>query len=262
VSDQYEDVCYQAPFLRQVVLRLDFLEALAPLAASPPESVRGRLRSDFPLLAVKEATQKQVQLTLGTDGQPLQRVEREGTTIYEWVFQNERRSSSVTFTASHVAIVYSQYRSFEELVRHLIALLDALDTLSSDFSSKRIGLRYINNIEIHGPDPLDWSDYIHPDLLRAVSFCEQKESVSRAFGIIEQHLGTAYVRFQYGIANPDHPAPVRRRAFVLDFDAYSDVSIQRGKVEGTVKRLHSVIQHLFERSILDQLRSMMHAQST
>jgi len=59
--------------------------------------------------------------------------------------------------------------------------------------------------------------------------------------------------------NPEYPAPIRRRIFVLDFDAFSQGLLEQNEIESRLGRFHSLIQQVFERSILDGLRQQLNA---
>lgn len=63
--------------------------------------------------------------------------------------------------------------------------------------------------------------------------------------------------FQFGVHNPDFPARVRRRLFVLDFDCFYQGLQDGNEVLDQVELFHGRIETLFESSITQSLRDMM-----
>jgi uncharacterized protein (TIGR04255 family) len=63
----------------------------------------------------------------------------------------------------------------------------------------------------------------------------------------------------FGIHNAHHPAPVRERSFILDFDAFQAGVFERGEVVGIASKLHQAVQTAFEGSIRQRLRDVLNA---
>jgi uncharacterized protein (TIGR04255 family) len=72
------------------------------------------------------------------------------------------------------------------------------------------------------------------------------------FEVVFSDLGFN-MRFQFGLHNPDYPAPIRQRMFVLDFDAYCQGMIEPSDIPTVLDKYHAEIQRLFERSITTKL---------
>ena len=66
-----------------------------------------------------------------------------------------------------------------------------------------------------------------------------------------------YVRFQYGMFNSEHPNPIARKEFVLDFDCYTKDEQDLSDVLTLLDRFHEKIKEMFEYSILNDLRQIM-----
>jgi uncharacterized protein (TIGR04255 family) len=106
---------------------------------------------------------------------------------------------------------------------------------------------------------LDWSKYLHADLLGLFRFVKDSEDVSRVFHNIEYTYDDAQLRYQLGMHNPDYAARIRRHVFILDFDAFAQGLIEAQEVQQRLLRFHGLIQALFERSILEPLREQLNA---
>ena len=156
-------------------------------------------------------------------------------------------------------VSYLKYTTFESLSDDFIAVLEPLGSFYPELHGNRLGIRYINNIELPAHDPMDWSAYIDAGLLGLFDrFNEDRAAIARLFHIAEFKYDDMLVKFQFGIPNPDFPAPVRQSAFILDIDAFVPGLIEFSDVEGIISMAHSHIQGLFESSITDALREKMH----
>ena len=81
--------------------------------------------------------------------------------------------------------------------------------------------------------------------------------MTRAFHILEFNFSGRHVKYQFGIANPDYPAIVKKKEFVLDLDSYIFGLHGFNDAIECVNNCHSKIQELFEDSITDATRSLM-----
>lgn len=129
-----------------------------------------------------------------------------------------------------------------------------------EIRANRIGLRYINVLEVDEDhqNPLDWGKFVDSKLLGITDF-HKKERLSRAFQILEYNFDEDSLKFQAGIANPDYPAKIKRRQFVLDIDASSIGAFEFQEMIAKVNVGHGRIQELFEASITDATRDAMKA---
>jgi uncharacterized protein (TIGR04255 family) len=77
--------------------------------------------------------------------------------------------------------------------------------------------------------------------------------------VVEMRLDRIGLRFQFGMPNPDFPAPIRQPLFVLDLDAYAN-GLEAADVASHLDNAHGHIQAVFEDSITDALREVMGVQ--
>lgn len=57
--------------------------------------------------------------------------------------------------------------------------------------------------------------------------------------------------------NPDYPSIIRKKSFILDFDAYLSGEQEISKMPDQVNKYHEKIEQLFENSIKNDLREKM-----
>ena len=152
-------------------------------------------------------------------------------------------------------IVFSKYNSFEELKNNFFDIAEKLfEYFSNDLQVKRLGLRYINSIELSGKNPLYWGSYLNTNLLSIFKITEDKKQISRAFNNLEINFGDFLLRFQYGMHNPDFPAPIRKKIFILDFDAYNNFLFGINEIKAALPIYNEKIVEYFEKSIKDGFR--------
>ena len=65
------------------------------------------------------------------------------------------------------------------------------------------------------------------------------------------------LKIQYGMNNPDYPALIRSKEFILDYDAFYEGSQDKESIIENLERFHSKIEDMFEKSITDELRKVM-----
>lgn len=57
--------------------------------------------------------------------------------------------------------------------------------------------------------------------------------------------------------NPDFPAPIRKKIFVLDYDAYCEGLQDMEDIKKNIDVFHDKIENLFEENITKKLREKM-----
>jgi uncharacterized protein (TIGR04255 family) len=247
----YDEICYDKPFLKEVVSRIDFV--------APIETIQNSLNSKFlkaisKLFPISEPTEELAQeLQFGPGHLSSKEIRTK-----QWNFYSKNRESQLTIARNCVFVLYKKYENYEKAQSDFSYVIDAFSKAYPDAQVSRYGLRYINIIEIPDINPVSgWSNYINEDLLSGHSIFGD-ESVVRLFHITEIIRDDLSIRFQYGIANPDHPAIVRQPQFVMDIDAYIQTSHGLAESLSYMDQAHRHIQDLFEKSITDQLRGKMH----
>jgi uncharacterized protein (TIGR04255 family) len=175
----------------------------------------------------------------------------------EWIYHGRDRKKTLILTPESLSITNTQYESFESLCDDYRLVLKQLFDSIPDLSISRVGLRYINILEIGDENPLVWREYVNESMLGIIDMQCNSHSLARVFHIVEFNDNGQQLRFQFGIANPDFPSPICRRQFVLDLDAYFSGDLERDELDILIDRSHNEIQRIFESSITQKTRSFM-----
>jgi len=251
VQPKVEEICYKRNFLTEVIVRVDFLNPLHEIEKQLPKKVTQEAGKHFPISEPKTSFAKEFQLS------PAGVKETFSKQMQEWHFHGMNRDKTLTITPESIFITHKNYTSFETLQTEFTNVFSKLLDASKEIQARRLGLRYINNIRLKDGDPLDWGTYINPNLLQTINFPKNKKTITRAFNVLELNYKEFILRFQFGLHNPDFPAPIKQKVFVMDFDAYYDGVQEYEEILKNLNKFHSEIQDMFEMSITDNLRKIM-----
>jgi len=209
-----------------------------------------RILDQFPILEPKEMITRQIHFS---DSGTKEITDTQNHLIYH----GKKRDKSLYITPEFAYLEIIKYSLFSRLKEDFNLLLDVL-SYETDFSVKRFGLRFINQIELDKPNPFSWEEYINQDLLAAFNIAEDKTKISRIFSnIIQNYDGDMLLNFQYGMHNPDYPSRIKKKIFILDFDAFIQGVMEKDFVQAEFDSAHSRIETLFEMSITPRLRELM-----
>lgn len=253
-NDPFSRVNYKKNFLKSVILRVDLLSPLPGLNEALPQPLSDVAVETFPIPEPTDTVARNVEI--GPAG-----VKSQEERFKEWRFHGKERNKTLTITREAVYVEYKRYQAYEFVKAEFVRILDRVGNLFQGAASKRVGLRYINSIEPNEPNPTDWTPYIVPGLLSLFQFPRKEDrlALSRVFHNIEFSFDAFNLRYQFGMHNPDYPARIRQKIFILDFDAYASSVLDIREIPHVLDEFHAIIQRYFEESITDELRRIMNA---
>lgn len=248
----YEQVCYQKPFLKEVIAKVDFASPIERLEKGVPPKLINTIVKNFPIVEPADVLMHELAL----DGNALKSKQ---TAMKQWSYFSKDRGQQLTLASQSFFMLYKQYNNFEETKEHFSSIVDAMNTAFPGTMASRFGLRYINQIDLPLDNPSEWGDYIDQKLLSSRGFFGDDDVITRLITIAELKYDDMGVRFLFGMPNPDYPAPVKRPLFVLDLDASISQAHVLTEVMTYMDEAHRRIQTIFERSITQALREKMDA---
>lgn len=248
----FENVCYKKPFLKDVIARVDFASNIEGFERTLPQKLSGVALQQFPLAEPRQ-TQEHAVLITSADG-----VQSQKRDSMQWAYHGRDRDKTLVITPEFVSVTNKNYKSFEAFKADFDPVVEALFEGQKDLVASRIGLRFVNILDMpHDGDPFSWGDYVRAEMLASINAYKATGTLTRAFQIVEFNKEGRGTKLQFGIANPDHPAPVKQRKFVIDIDAYYQSALVRAEVSSEFEIAHASIQALFESSITDATRHLM-----
>jgi len=244
---------YKNNYLTNVIARIDFVNPVPGIQDEIPNSIIKEIIRIFPITEPKRKFLEQVTV-LKED------VKREKTEFTEWHFFGKEREKVLTIIPNSVFVDYSVYKSYSTFKNEFLQVINKYFEYYPDVIVNRLGLRYINNLVIDNGDPLDWNDYLNSKMLSLFSFYQKSKLLSRVFHNIEYNFGDFNLRYQFGMHNPDYPATIRKKSYILDLDAYYHSEQSITEISNNLDKFHEIIQELFELSITNNLRSILDEQ--
>ena len=244
---------YRTPFLKEVIVRLDYSYPITQLIKTLPDKLKTILALLFPISEPKEFVGRELVISRDVKEKFV-----EGTT---WIFHSMDRQKTLLIDRENVNISYKTFDSFDVLKQDFLPIVGVLFESFKDFQGKRLGLRYINEIRLDENNVLDWSEYLDEKLLTYLEFPEDPNLICRAFNNLELNYGDLILKFQYGIHNSDYPARIRKKTFILDYDAFSLGLQNLEDIAQNLDKLNDAIHEVFEQSIRDGLRNKMGVES-
>lgn len=231
---------YENNFIANVIVQLDFAP-VRRLFDSVPRDIIEALQNDYACFQGQPLSQVQVNVATGA------KVE---TVTPVWMFRSADGNVEMQLTQDFLKLNCVKYVSFEELMKHIKNITSLLGNDIKILS--RLGLRYINQIELNGVKPKDCSQYINDYLtLPSVQWAgDSKSKIVNSIGQIILNYNDCMLNFNYGISDLANPK------YALDFDCYG-TNIDFAKLDATLQKYNEKITEAFERSIKDDLRKKM-----
>ena len=245
----YNSICYKRNFLKEVIARIDFINPIKSLEKEIPKKITRSIKENFPIVEPRKAIAQELQISPRSFSHKSQE-------FIEWNFHGKNKDKTLTISQNSIFVSYKKYESYENLKNEYLEIVNTIAEIYDDIQARRAGLRYINEIILDG-DPFIWEDYLNNKILCLLSFYDNKKEISRIFNVIEFNYDIFNLRYQFGMHNPDFPAPIKQKRFILDMDAYNEGILDISEVTRLIDDFHSNIQELFEYSITDKLREIL-----
>jgi uncharacterized protein (TIGR04255 family) len=257
VLDPDRPIYPQAP-LKLVTFQIQFPQIPDLDDLTPPREIANALRERYPILGGPPPL---VQLDLGP-GQPQQRAR--GSRL-----MNMARTWNVTITSEAVAVETSRYQRYEKFAEQVEWVLERIDAVTPLPAVTRLGLRYIDEIEMPGVDNLaDWQEWINPNLIVGGLVDEYRTHDYLAQALIEvdafRRMAIRYGRISQPVVDPNGVLRIENSPtspyFLLDIDSFWEPSrdefreFNAEEVREVSLTLHDPVRVIFERAITPALR--------
>ena len=236
---------YETNFLTNVIVQLDYRPVVRFLNEVPNDII-DELKNSYEFHQNKISS---VNVNIATGA----KIE---TIIPVWEFVSKDADIDIQLTQNFLKFNCTKYTHFENLMSHVNKITKLLENDVQTFN--RVGLRYINQIDMDEENPTDWSNYINEALICNInSWCQDsKDKITRAMSQIVISEDDYSLNFNYGIYNPIFPNQMIQKQFILDFDCYAK-KIEMVEITQKLTELNAIITQSFEKSIKKPLRDKM-----
>ena len=254
----FEDVHYPNNFIEQVIVRIDFGTSVDGVNKKLSKDVQEVARRRFPIPEPQVALGQQFVWSFQAKDDGVPHANTKALQARNWVFHGEAREKSIDISANYISMSISTYESYENLEEDFVTVCDAFDRSYADTVGIRLGMRFINKIVPRENDNLfSWEDYLSPSLLINIDHLPADAKIIRDFHNRELRFPECELKIQYGMANSDYPAEIRKKEFIIDLDAKTAEVIELNEIQNLLKKFHERIQENFESSIKDNVRNIM-----
>jgi uncharacterized protein (TIGR04255 family) len=249
-----KEMCYERDFLSRVILRADFTGSPISLPNEPSEFTR-KVADRFPVATSTPV--RDVMFNVTDVGGAIVNNHDRG---HQWSHRKSVDGTIVVILeADFISLEYgpADYKGYAQIAEDFAYIADALGESFGIPEFSRVGLRYINEIRLPGR-ALDWDGVIAPGLIsttlhRVVADGRLQRSMHQ---LCELH-GDDQVLLTHGLFNPDFPAPLVQKHYIIDIDCSRNGQISAGDSKAVVKRLNSLAASTFEGCIDEKLRKEM-----
>lgn len=242
-----KEICYKNNFITEAICKVEFLNPILELNKALPKDFSEAISDLFPIAESKEITNNKVTIT--DEG-----LQNDVDKTVEWSFWNKERNSKIALSKISLFLVQNSYSSYDDFANKFLTTFETLIKAFPDIIFKRFGVRYVNNIKLDEPNPMDWKNYINEKLLSSIYIPDDGSKISRTFHTLEMNYETFNLRFNFGMHNPDYPAIIKQKVFILDMDAYHTGIQKKEEIISSLPVFHAKIQEFFEDSIKEGLR--------
>jgi uncharacterized protein (TIGR04255 family) len=174
-----------------------------------------------------------------------------GATLGVTVFRNIDTARLIKVSSQNLAIAFSAYANFEEFKDEVLKQSLKFCEIFEVSSLTRIGLRYVNEIQLPTQEAESIARYVNPLLdferipLRTVQQFAMQLSAQVSDHMIQ--VRTALL-----------PGPIR--TYVLDIDAYTEVVKSSGAISSLLDQFHDTAQNVFLDHVTDNYKDVMRGQ--
>ncbi len=152
---ELDQICYPRNFLTQVIARIDLLTGIEGLEAALPSPLNEMALRTFPLREPRELIARELQMGP-------KEIATKQSEFTEWRFHGRRREKTLAIGPTWMYVTYKHFEKYEQLRREFLEQAGAFFREYPNAEPSRLGLRYINEINLSNGDPLDWGPYLNP----------------------------------------------------------------------------------------------------
>lgn len=238
---------YKRNFLTDVIFRIDY-PLIANLVSTPPKEFQEKIFSKFPIL---EPT-KQFGIKIENKGENITTTEESKTV---WRFKNKAANLIVELDSKFLVILIKDYKNHTSFKGLVSEVLKAFFDIYPDTIVNRVGLRYINQINLKEKDFYEWDKYIDKNLISILDFASNKKDIRRALQLFEIQIDPdTRLNMKAGIFNSTYPNELIKKEFLLDYDCYTTLRTEKDEVGEKLDSFNKIIAKYFENSITDNFR--------
>ncbi len=243
---------YKNNTLSTVIFRVDFV---SPINVDD-DGLDKACMSIYPVKQTETINEENVTTSFNEKGE--MSIERNVVSFANKKYSDRQLMRYITVSPKYVLTEVTNYISYEDIRTTFISVFDAIRKANPDVVVSRIGMRYVNQIDLSSYKKTTRKSFVKQNLFESVYDDIIDDSLSaRTQHLAEIIIDDYRVRCVTGLFNPDYPAAIKRNIVTLDFDAFIQGNVDSSDVASYLDKFHDSIQVLFEESILAKQREQM-----
>lgn len=249
-----EKICYKKNYLKEVIININFTNPIHELQkASLPIQIKKIVEKRYPIPAKGKRIEGIIKIS--SKGEPIKEEKKE---IPQWIYHGIKRDKIIKIDEQIISVALHQYNNYEDLRQDIINPINSIIKIGKNVEIKTTSLRYINIFTDIIRDYNDIKKYFVNMISSSFENLIDKDNCSRNFLITEYLLDNDIkIRMQTGIYNPNYPARISRKDFIIDIEAFLNTPHIMSDSRNFIDELHLNIQKKFEDCITDDLRGVL-----
>ncbi len=241
---------YSKNFLSNVIFKINF-PPIDSLAKEVSPGFKEKLSNDFPILEPVKMS------NIKFEASPEEvKTEKDDRTM--WRFKDKEDKTILELDVDSLAIVLKKYENFAKFEELILKVINPFLEDYKDVVINRLGLRYINEIQLEEKSLYEWDKYINSTLISNINFIDTKDALRRAMTFLEIAIDEeTKLRLQYGIFNRTYPGKLVNKDFVLDYDCFTEIAFNMENLKDKIKTFNDIITEYFEKSIKEDFRKIL-----
>jgi uncharacterized protein (TIGR04255 family) len=250
-------ICYKKNFLQSVIFRIDFNSNLKFEKLDDDVEFSNIIKKYFKMRE-KDRIVKQHSFMVRADGKNNKDkvIKNEITNNIERRYSNENGANELVIGQSFFYLRYAKYISYNDLRNAIKDLLDKFYE-NERIVAQRIGVRYVNIFE--SDKVILYKNYFTQPvsiILGAKGVGDDKFVLNSSNHIETYTIDDMKLNFRYGLFNESNNLSKNKVNLALDYDCFiSELVDDKELILNYVDKAHTNIQHIFERTITDNLRN-------
>lgn len=224
-------------YLTAVIFRIDFTD---PVKVLPKTIERVKTEIQDRLNEFHKGELETIAVEMGPEEQ---KTIRKKSDFFD--FTNNEKSERLRISQNNISFEVKEYKNYEYF-RILIG--DVLTEFNLKGNIKRLGLRYINELNIKEGSPFDWEGWVNATLIKSLEFYNT-ERLARSMGVMNYIFDDFKLIFKYEMYNSEFPNPISKKEFVLDFECVTKEPCEIDDPLDLLDKMHDFINEIFKESI-------------
>lgn len=252
-------VCYKNSFLKQVIVRIDFLQ-FVPTTGLFNSAIEEVILKIFPKRGKDQIIRfNEVNVFFTPDDRSTPNAKGTTTEGIKKEYFTLDGTDKIALTNKSMVFEINAYQSYQlhrQWLQNIIFTFCEINRITS----VRTGIRFINIFEASRIklQKQYFSNEIAATLMIKPNQEKDALSLVRSMHINEYRCDSMSLNFRYGMYNPDYPNILKNNTFALDYDCYTEEPKETADdILRTIEKGHDLIQQMFEKSITDALRKVM-----